>query len=79
MCTRLVYSLDVVEHFPETVLAIAEHARVVRKGSLVLTTTPHLSVITSLRYMMYLLKGEHSLGTFEEIRGRSMKLGAMKS
>ena len=73
----LVYSLGVIEHFPETHLAVAEHARVTKKGGCVLITTPHLSVFTPLRYLFYLIK-ERSFGSFEEIQGRNIKLDVMK-
>lgn len=74
---NLVYSLGVIEHFPETKLAIAEHARVTSKGGLVIVTTPHLSVFTPLRYLVYLVK-ESNRGTFEEIRGRNIRLKTIK-
>ncbi|GJM17014.1 MAG: hypothetical protein DHS20C13_23410 [Thermodesulfobacteriota bacterium] len=73
----LVYSLGVIEHFPETHLAVAEHARVAKKGGYVLVTTPHLSVFTPLRYMFYLIN-DRKFGSFEEIRGRNIKLNEMK-
>jgi len=73
----LVYSLGVIEHFPETSSAVTEHARVVKNGGHVLITTPHLSVFTPLRYMLYLIN-ERKFGSFEEIRGRNIKLKEMK-
>lgn len=73
----LVYSLGVIEHFPETSSAVNEHARVVKNGGHVLITTPHLSVFTPLRYMLYLIN-EKKFGSFEEIRGRNIKLSVMK-
>ena len=73
----LVYSLGVVEHFPETDVAIQEHVRVARKGGYVLITTPHASPFTPLRYGLYLAK-ERSQGSFEEIRGRNIRLRTMR-
>jgi len=73
----LVYSLGVVEHFPETDVAIKEHVRVARKGGYVLITTPHASPFTPLRYGLYLAK-ERSQGSFEEIRGRNIRLRTMR-
>ncbi len=73
----LVYSLGVIEHFPETYKAVEEHMRVVKKGGHVLITTPHLSVFTPLRYMLYLIT-DRKFGSFEEIRGRNIKLDVMK-
>ncbi|MGI9272587.1 MAG: class I SAM-dependent methyltransferase [Woeseiaceae bacterium] len=73
----LVYSLGVVEHFPETDVAVKEHVRVTKKGGHVLITTPHASIFTPLRYGLYLAK-ERSMGSFEEIRGRNIRLSTMK-
>ena len=72
----LVYSLGVVEHFPETARAIEEHARVTRPGGHVLVTTPHLCVFTPLRCAVHALR-ERGSGTFEEIRGRNIRLTTM--
>lgn len=73
----LVYSLGVIEHFPETRLAVSEHARVAKEGGHVLITTPHLSVFTPLRYVGYRIF-HRRYGTFEEIEGRNIRLGTMK-
>lgn len=73
----LAYSLGVIEHFPETSSAVAEHARVVKKGGRVLITTPHLSIFTPLRYMVHFMS-DWRFGSFEEIQGRNIKLNVMK-
>ena len=73
----LVYSLGVIEHFPETSSAVTEHARVVKNGGHVLITTPHLSVFTPLRYMFHFMN-DWRYGSFEEIQGRNIKLKVMK-
>ena len=73
----LVYSLGVIEHFPETFSAVTEHARVAKNGGHVLITTPHLSVFTPLRYMFHFMN-DWRYGSFEEIQGRNIKLKVMK-
>ncbi len=73
----LVYSLGVIEHFPETPRAVEEHARVAKKGGHVLITTPHLSVFTPLRYVGYQIF-HRKYGSFEEIEGRNIRLPVMK-
>lgn len=73
----LVYSLGVIEHFPETQLAVEEHLRVVKKDGYVLITTPHLSIFSPLRYLIYLIRAK-KLGPFEEIWGRSIRLNEIK-
>jgi SAM-dependent methyltransferase len=73
----LVYSLGVVEHFPETKQAIIHHAGAVRRGGYVLITVPALGIFTPLRYLVYILR-DIKKGTFMEIRGRNLRLKAMK-
>lgn len=75
----LVYSLGVVEHFPETRLAIAEHGRVARNGGSVIITTPHLSPQTLLRWLVFLKNRRYCLGTFEEVLGRNLTLRYIKT
>ena len=70
----LVYSLAVVEHFPETAQAVKEHARVARRGGTVLITTPHNSPESLLRWLLHLKSGDYHKGTFEEVRGRNLSL-----
>lgn len=74
----LVYSLGVVEHFPQTQKAVLEHARVAKPGGYVFMTTPKLGLATPLKYALYLLKGEHKQGTFEIVRGRNLKLSTVR-
>ena len=74
----LVYSLGVIEHFPETYESVLEQARVVKKGGHVLITTPHLSIFTPLRYLVYLIKDRRH-GSFEEVKGRNIGLNTMKN
>jgi SAM-dependent methyltransferase len=73
----LVYSLGVVEHFPETELAIRNHAAAVKPGGYVFVTTPALSIFTPFRYLVYLFKYKNK-GSFEDILGRNIPLGIMK-
>jgi len=73
----LTYSLGVVEHFPETRMAISEHARVTKPGGHIIVTTPHLALLTPIRYLLYLFK-DRKHGSFEEIKGRNIKLSLMK-
>lgn len=73
----LVYSLGAVEHFPETYLAVIEHARVVKEGGYVIITVPHFSFFTPLQYLVYLIIHSKK-GTFEEIMGRNIRLNTMK-
>ena len=74
----LVYSLGVVEHFTGMEKAIAEHARVVRKGGHVLITTPRLSVYSPLRWIVWFLKYRH-LGSFTQVMGRNLTIAAVRS
>lgn len=67
----LVFSLGVVEHFPETVQALKEHIRVLKKGGVIIVTVPHLSFITPFRWINYIRKYKHR-GSFEQTLGRNM-------
>lgn len=66
------FSIGVIEHFPESSKAIAEHVRVTAPGGWVFLITPKLSPLTLRRYVTYYLRGEHKRGTFEQIRGRNL-------
>lgn len=70
----LVYSLGVVEHFPETFRAIREQARIVRKGGKVLLTVPRLSLHSISRWIYYFRSGCHKLGSYEIVKGRNMRI-----
>ena len=70
----LVYSLGVVEHFPETENAILEHFRVVKPGGMVVVTTPHLSLETFFRWLSYYKSGRYKDGTFMETKGRNYRI-----
>ena len=70
----LVYSLGVVEHFPETARAIAEQARTTAKGGIVLMTTPHLGPQTVLRWLLYLIRSKFGGASFEIMEGRNLSL-----
>ena len=72
-----VYSLGVVEHFPETELAIREQCRVLKAGGYVFTTVPRLSIFSPLVLMRYLFTDRRRQGTFEEIMGRFMTVRQM--
>ncbi len=74
----LVYSLGVVEHFPETAEAIKEHARVVRRGGYVLVATPRLGIGTIFRVMVYYVGREYEKGSFEIVRGRNLRFSQMR-
>ncbi len=67
----VVFSLGVVEHFPETDSAIAEHFRVLKPGGTAIITVPHKSFSTPFRWAMYWLK-YREYGTFEETLGRNL-------
>lgn len=69
----LVYSLGVVEHFPQTTRALAEHVRVAKPGGMILVTVPHLSPYTLLRWIVWAVRFSRS-GTFEETLGRNIRL-----
>ncbi len=69
-CFDLVYSLGVVEHFPETEQAIFEHVRVLKKGGVVLVTVPRLSFSTPFRYVNYFRRYRRK-GSFEQTLGRN--------
>jgi len=72
----LVYSLGVVEHFPQTNVSISEHSRVTKNGGHVLITVPHLSICTPLRYLTYYLR-DSKYGSFDTIRGKNLLLSTM--
>ena len=74
----MVYSLGVVEHFPETGAAIREHARVVRRGGYVLITTPHIGHYTVFRISLFYIKRQYRMGSFEIIKGRNLTLSCIK-
>lgn len=69
----LVYSLGVVEHFPETDKAVEEHIRVLKPDGTVLITTPHLSPYTVLRWLVWAVKFRRH-GSFEQTLGRNLML-----
>jgi len=73
-----VYSLGVIEHFPETEQAIKEQSRVLRKGGYIFITTPHFSLFALQRYFKYLKEKEYKKGTFEEVKGRNLRLKDIK-
>ena len=72
-CFDLVYSLGVVEHFPETASALSEHVRVVKPGGMILVTVPHLSPYTLFRWIVWFVRFR-SRGTFEETLGRNIRV-----
>ncbi|MBW1697327.1 MAG: methyltransferase domain-containing protein [Deltaproteobacteria bacterium] len=74
----LVYSLGVVEHFPETAAAIREHARVLKSGGTVLVMTPHLGLATVIKWFQYLYHSQYRLGSFQAVRGRNLTIGFMR-
>jgi ubiquinone/menaquinone biosynthesis C-methylase UbiE len=75
----LVYSLGVIEHFPETSQAIIEHARVTKQGGYVLVTTPRLGIFTLKRLLsFYVVKRRCRFGSFEVIQGRNLRLDAVQ-
>ena len=67
-----VYSLGVVEHFPQTLKAIQEQARVVKKGGKVLLTVPRRSIHAIFRWIYYFKSGDYKLGSYEIVKGRNM-------
>lgn len=74
----LVYSLGVIEHFPETQRALQEQARVVKKGGYVLATTPHFGPQALMRWLRFWQKGDYKKGSYEEIKGRNLTLWRMR-
>ena len=72
----LVYSLGVVEHFPETKVALGEHVRVLKKGGTILVTVPRVSFSTPFRFLNYLRKYRHR-GTFEQTLGRNYRVSSL--
>jgi ubiquinone/menaquinone biosynthesis C-methylase UbiE len=73
----LVYSLGVLEHFPETEKAVFELFRVVKKGGYALISVPRISIYSPLRWIAYILK-ERDKGSFEEVAGRRLTIRTMK-
>jgi ubiquinone/menaquinone biosynthesis C-methylase UbiE len=71
----LTYSLGVIEHFPETLDALREHARVTKRNGYILITTPHLSPATLIRLLVFhfKLRKEHHT-SFEVLLGRNISL-----
>lgn len=74
-----VYSLGVVEHFPETLKAIQEHARVVKNGGKVLLTVPRWSLGALLRWYYFIKNREYRKASYEIVKGRNIRLSQMKS
>lgn len=74
----LVYSLGVIEHFPESQQAVKEQARVVKPGGYVLATTPHLGPQALMRWLRFWQRGDYKKGTYEEVRGRNLSLWRVK-
>lgn len=72
-----VYSIGVIEHFPESLIAVREHARVTKKGGYVFMIVPHLSPATIRRYIKWILK-ERKKGSFETVVGRNMRVKELK-
>lgn len=69
-----VYSLGVIEHFPETEKAIKEQARVLREGGCIFLTVPHFSLFAILRLFQFIKRGEYKRGAFIEAKGRNLRL-----
>ena len=73
-----IYSLGVIEHFPETEKAIKEQTRILRKGGYIFITVPHISLFAVQRYFKYLNEKGYKKGTFEEVKGRNLRLKDIK-
>lgn len=53
-----VFSLGVIEHFNETIIALKEHYRVLKKGGIVFVTVPNLlAPFTFEHFVFHLLRG----------------------
>jgi SAM-dependent methyltransferase len=74
----VVYSLGVIEHFPETGLALSEHVRVLRPGGKLFITTPHLSLATVYKLMEFYSSKKWIGNTFEAVRGRNLRLSEVE-
>ncbi len=74
----VVYSLGVVEHFPETGDALAEHVRVLRPGGMLFFTVPHLSLATVFKYAQFYAKRQFRWTTFEALRGRNLRIETVR-
>jgi ubiquinone/menaquinone biosynthesis C-methylase UbiE len=72
-----VYSLGVLEHFPETEKAIFELSRVLKTSGYALVTVPRISIYSPLRWIAYFIK-ERKKGSFEEVAGRRLTIRTMK-
>jgi len=70
----VVCSLGVVEHFLETEMAIQEHARVVRRGGIVVVTTPHLGPDLPLSIVSHIVRNGHDDVSFMTAVGRFLSL-----
>jgi len=77
---NLVYSLGVIEHFPETDRAVKEHARVVKYGGIVFVTAPHLSPLGIYKRFLFSVRNviEKRKGSFEIIVGKHFSVSRMK-
>lgn len=75
----LVYSLGVIEHFPETFKAIQEQARIAKRGGKVLLTVPRLGFDAILRYIYYFKSGIYKLGSYQTVKGRNMRISQIKT
>ena len=75
----LVYSLGVVEHFPETLKAIKEQSRVVKKDGKILLTVPHFGLHAIFRWIYYFKSGGYKQASYEVVKGRNMHLKEVRS
>ena len=77
----LVYSLGVIEHFPEIETAVKEHARVTRRGGYVLVTTPHISLLGLYKKICFFAGNliKHKRRSFEVVVGKHLTLQQVKN